>query len=276
MEPEGESIKAKEVNVHRIITTSFNVELNRFIANFDEKKPSFEVVRTGGLTEIRVKSDNAFAAYAYFLKNFREELFSRSINWSFPLDSFLSELDSLVKFYVNVFNLVENNCVRNEEKDVLADQLMNPLSRFFKSIDQEFGINYSDGRLETLKTESPTIVWKRESIEQEFDRMAEANRRRRIRKLRKEQTRLKKLKSALSRENKRESFRVGASTKTYDNIYHHHFWVPTEVYSIEEYRDRLNYAKTLEEVDQIIKEYYKYHRKEPEPEQPKKKKQWWQ
>jgi hypothetical protein len=182
LEHEGESPKTKEVNVHRIITTSFNVELNRFIANFHEKKPSFEVVRTGGLTEIRVRNDNAFAAYAYFLKSFREELFSRSINWSFPLDTFLSELDSLVKFYVGVFNLVESNCVRNDEKDVLTDLLMKPLSRFFKSIDQEFGISYFDGRMETLKTESPTIVWKTESIEEQFDGMAEANRRRRIQK----------------------------------------------------------------------------------------------
>src|SRR4030042_5921797 len=268
MESKRESPKSKDVDVHRIITTSFNVELNTFIAKFDEKKPSFEVVRTGGLTEIRVHTDNAFAAYAYFLKSFREELFSRSINWSFPLDTFLSELDSLVKFYVSVFNLVESNCVRNDEKDILADQLMKPLSSFFKSIDQEFGISYFDGRMETLKTESPKIVWRREVTTQAFDRMAEANRRRRIRKLREEQTRLKKLKNALSRENKRESFRVGDSTKTYDNIYHHHFWVPTEVYSDIEYRDRLHYAKTLEEVDQIIKEYYKYHRKEPEPEQP--------
>lgn len=261
MTSEKESPTSKEVNVHRIITTSFNVELNLFIANFVEKKPSFEVVRTGGLTEIRVRSDNAFAAYAYFLKNFRDELFSKSIKWSFPLNTFLSELDSLVRFYVGVFNLVENNCVRNEEKDVLADQLMNPLSNFFKSIDQEFGINYFDGRMENLKKESPTIVWKKETIEQKLDKMAEANRRRRIRKLREEQTRLKKLKTAFSRKNLIESFRVGDSTKTYDNIYHHHFWVPTEVYSNIKYRDRLNNARTLEEVEKIIRDYYKHHRK---------------
>jgi hypothetical protein len=66
------------------------------------------------------------------------------------------------------------------------------------------------------------------------------------------------------------------STKTYDNIYHHDFLVPTEVYSDEEYRGRLNNARTLEEVEQILEDYNRHHRKEPEPEQPKKKKHWWQ
>jgi hypothetical protein len=219
-------------------------------------------VRTGGLTEIRVRTDNAFAAYAYFLKSFREELFSRSINWSFPLDSFLSELDSLVKFYVSVFNLVESNCVRNDEKDVLADQLMKPLSLFFKSIDQEFGISYFDGKVDMLKKEPPQIVWRRETAREAFDRMAEANRRRRIRKLNKEKKGLNKLKSAFSRETFGHTpFRVGESTKTYGNKYHHHFWVPVEVYSVEEYRNRLNNAKTLNDVEHIVKDYRKHHRK---------------
>jgi hypothetical protein len=270
---EGEFPKTKEVDVHRIITTSFNVELNQFIAKFEQKKPSFEVVRTGGLTEIRVRSNDAFAAYAYFLKDFRKELFSKSVNWSFPLDSFLSELDSLVNFYVSVFNLVENNCVRDYERDILSELLEKPLSSFFRSVDQEFGISYFDGKKETLKTESPTIVWKRESIEEKFDRMAEANRRKRIRKMREEQTRLEKLKAALSRKNKRNSFRVGYSTKTYDNIYHHYFWVPTKVYSTEGYRERLDNARTLEEVEQIIEDYNKHHRKEQEPNEDKK--HWW-
>jgi len=232
-------------------------------------------VRTGGLTEIRVRTDNAFKAYAYFLKSFREELFSKSVHWKFPLDTFLSELDSLVKFYVNVFNLIESNSVRNEEKDILGNQLMKPLSLFFKSIDHEFGIDYFDGRMENLKKESSTIVWKKETIKQKLDKMTEANRRRRRKKFREEQTRLKKLKTAFSRKNLIESFRVGDLTKTYDNIYHHHFWVPTEVYSNIKYRDRLNDARTLEEVEKIIKDYYKHHRKKLKPEQLKKKKHWW-
>ena len=63
--------------------------------------------------------------------------------------------------------------------------------------------------------------------------------------------------------------------KTYDNIYHHHFWVPTEVYSNIEYRSRLNNARTLNEVEEIINEYNKNKRKEMKQKQPDEKKHWW-
>jgi len=74
--------------------------------------------------------------------------------------------------------------------------------------------------------------------------------------------------------NKNISEKSGESTMTYDNRYGHGFWVPTEVYSNDEYREKLNNARTLEDVDQIIDDYNKHHRKEPEQEQPKKKKHW--
>jgi hypothetical protein len=64
----------------------------------------------------------------------------------------------------------------------------------------------------------------------------------------------------------------GEATKTYDNVYHHHFWVPVEVYSDMEYRDRLNNARTLEEAEQIIHDYNRHHPKKTEREYPKKKK----
>jgi hypothetical protein len=55
-----------------------------------------------------------------------------------------------------------------------------------------------------------------------------------------------------------------AETKTYGNIFNHHFTVPIEVYSDEKYRDKLDKARTLSEVEQILHDYYKHHRK-PEP-----------
>jgi len=71
-------------------------------------------------------------------------------------------------------------------------------------------------------------------------------------------------------------FKKGETTKTYDNVYHHHFWVPVEVYSDMEYRERLNNARTLEEAEQIIEDYNRRYRKETEQEKPKNKKHWWQ
>jgi hypothetical protein len=54
----------------------------------------------------------------------------------------------------------------------------------------------------------------------------------------------------------------GRETKTYDNIHGHHFNVPIEVYSDEKYRDKLNEARTLDEVERIIHDYYRHHPKE--------------
>lgn len=60
------------------------------------------------------------------------------------------------------------------------------------------------------------------------------------------------------------SLRVGGKTKTYGNRFHHHFDVPVEVYSDEGYRKRLNHAKTMNEADHIVHDYYKHHRKDIE------------
>jgi len=131
---------------------------------------------------------------------------------------------------------------------------MNPLSLFFKSIDQEFGINYFEGRMETLKTESPTIVWKTESIEQKLDRMAEANRRRRneIRKKKEEE-----IEAQIAEE---EKLREKGKTTTINNKYGHRFVVPREVYSNAEYREYLDHAETMKSVKVIVDEYYRKHK----------------
>jgi hypothetical protein len=42
---------------------------------------------------------------------------------------------------------------------------------------------------------------------------------------------------------------------TYGNIYGHHFVVPTEVYLDGKYRDKLNKARTLHEVENILRDY---------------------
>jgi hypothetical protein len=73
--------------------------------------------------------------------------------------------------------------------------------------------------------------------------------------------------------NKNIPVKKGEATKTYGNVYHHHFWVPVEVYSDIEYRDRINNARTLAEAEQIIEDYNRCHRKETEQEKPKK--HWW-
>jgi hypothetical protein len=49
-------------------------------------------------------------------------------------------------------------------------------------------------------------------------------------------------------------------TPTYGNIFGHRFSVPIEVYSDEKYRDKLNKARTLNEVEHILRDYRKHHK----------------
>jgi hypothetical protein len=48
-------------------------------------------------------------------------------------------------------------------------------------------------------------------------------------------------------------------TQTYGNIFGHRFNVPVEVYSDEKYRERLDKARTLSEVERILQDYRKHH-----------------
>jgi hypothetical protein len=102
-------------------------------------------------------------------------------------------------------------------------------------------------------------------IKQAIDRMEEANRKRRIERWEKE--------------------RATGKTTTTENKYGYRFVVPLEVYSNAEYREYLNYAKTMKSVKVIVDEYYKKHpeakhiAKEEvtkEQQEPEKKKHWWQ
>jgi len=91
---------------------------------------------------------------------------------------------------------------------------------------------------------------------------AETDRKKRVGMLLKEEAEIDKPKTTDS--NKivnRIPFRVGETTMTYENKHHHHFSVPAEAYSIEKYRQELNNARTLNEVERILHDYYKHHRK---------------
>jgi hypothetical protein len=53
---------------------------------------------------------------------------------------------------------------------------------------------------------------------------------------------------------------IGRYTKTFGNIHNHHFSVETKIYYDEEYRPKLDNARTLAEVEKIVKHYEKHHR----------------
>jgi len=90
----------------------------------------------------------------------------------------------------------------------------------------------------------------------------EEERKRTVEMLLKEEAEIDKPKTADSHKTvNRIPFRVGETTITYENRYNHHFSVPAEAYSIKKYRQKLNNARTLNEVERILHDYYKHHRK---------------
>lgn len=83
----------------------------------------------------------------------------------------------------------------------------------------------------------------------------EEKRKKTVEMLLKEEAEIDKRKAANSNKTVKEE-----ATLTYENRYHHHFSVPAEAYSIEKYRQKFNNAKTLDEVEHILHDYYKHHR----------------
>ena len=66
------------------------------------------------------------------------------------------------------------------------------------------------------------------------------------------------------KEKKKETVQDIMPTHTYANKYHHDFSVPPEVYLDEKYYKKLNEARTLDEVEHIIHDYYKHYPKKSE------------
>lgn len=146
-----------EVDVHKVITTQFNVEMNEFIAKFSGVK-SFERVKTGGLWEIRVTEEDVFNRYAYWLKTFRDEMFSKSVNWSLPVDSFRKELEPLLQFYTNVENLIKLDFFKKDNQAVLTNYLVKPLFRFFNSLDRHFRTTHFRKNLKLSKSQHELVI----------------------------------------------------------------------------------------------------------------------
>jgi hypothetical protein len=76
-------------------------------------------------------------------------------------------------------------------------------------------------------------------------------------------------------EPQKEDVKSPETITTFGNFYGYRFVVPREVYSNAQYREYLNYAKTMKSVKVIVDEYYRKYPKRKDLEKPEKKKHWW-
>jgi hypothetical protein len=150
-----------EVDIHRIITTRFNVHLNKFISKLDEnRKKSKTVILTGGLWEIWERQENILDSYARWLKGYRDELFRSYFGHPINVDTLQKALDPLLQFYVNRVAFSQYDILDENNRAVLAEELLKPLMSFFRSLDKYFATTYFRERINALKIQSPEIIVK--------------------------------------------------------------------------------------------------------------------
>lgn len=148
-----------EVDVHKIMTTLFNVELNEFLAKFD-KYEVFEAIQTGGLMEIKVRDAHQFYTYVLWLKEFREQLYRKSVNFKMELDAFQREMEFLLEFYVNLKLLAEQHVFSEEAEKCLSEYFLKPFMRYINKLDETFENAYFTTRINELVSKKADITVK--------------------------------------------------------------------------------------------------------------------
>ncbi len=79
----------------------------------------------------------------------------KSVNWKFPLYSFIAELDSLATFYREAVDAFNGNDFTEQEKTIVKPQLIQPLKTFLLSLDNEF---QTDHFFQQIKNKNPRVV----------------------------------------------------------------------------------------------------------------------
>lgn len=146
-----------EVDVHKIMTTLFNVELNEFMAKF-WKYRTFETVITGGLMEIMLRNVHQFYVYALWLNEFREQLYQKSANFKMEFETFQNELESLLEFYVNLKLLAEYHVFCKDDEKDLNEYLLKPFMHFISKLDETFGSVHLVSRINKLMNEALAVT----------------------------------------------------------------------------------------------------------------------
>ena len=146
-----------EVDVHKVITSLFNVELNRFLARFDKER-MVETVRTGGLMEIKVREAHLFKEYVDWLKAFREDLIHISVDHKLDLESFQKLMEPLLKFYVDLGLLMEYNVFTKESEIDLDIYFLKPFARFLHGLDKYLGTIHFTERVNDIRGRLAEVI----------------------------------------------------------------------------------------------------------------------
>jgi len=149
-------LKASEeeiIDIHKILTTLFNVHLNEFIAKFSVGAV-FERAQTGGFYEVGIKKHHRFKTYVDFLESFRDDLYySTYPTYRLRLKDFRKAMDSLLSFYA-VLELFRSEFLRDDE---LIEIFFKPFRAFIASLDRDLNTAFAE-RIEEFQRSIPKLT----------------------------------------------------------------------------------------------------------------------
>jgi hypothetical protein len=104
-----------------------------------------------------VLNASPLASYAFFLEDFRDEMYNQSRAFWLSTDKFIQALEPLLKFYIDTVITVERQQYSPTYREDLINGVVKPLSRFLKTVDESLGTQFFIERAEKLKVSSPTL-----------------------------------------------------------------------------------------------------------------------
>jgi len=141
-----------QIDVHKVMTTLFNVELNHTIAKYSVQK-SFERVKTGGVMDL-IPRRSLFHFYITRLEVFREHVYERSNDYFMSEEEFRREMDILLELYAEMKLLAERHILTPEDERELEEYFLKPITHFIESLDKDLGSSYFMSRVGELMSDA--------------------------------------------------------------------------------------------------------------------------
>lgn len=135
----AQSHSSREIDTHYVITVLFNPTFNKFISKYASVK-AVEIVRTGGLMEIKNRDVSPLCSLAVLLENWRTNLVKRTI---ISLMEFEEEIRKLAAAYEYAKKLKRQGRLSAQEAADLDELFLQKFPSFLHTLDEQFNINLS-------------------------------------------------------------------------------------------------------------------------------------
>lgn len=144
------------VDVHKVITNFFNVEMNDFIAKHYEKKP-ITTKKTGGLMDVVDYEYDPFYPFAVWLNDFRDAVYKNSPHFYQEKESLKKNLEPLLDFHVRIMHMISIGSFEEiSTKDI--EELSKNIKNFFDKMDVYLREKYFSNRILDIQSHIPVLI----------------------------------------------------------------------------------------------------------------------